>query len=554
MSSYLVIARKWRPGLFDEIVGQAHVTRTLTGAVSSGRIAHAYLFSGPRGVGKTTAARILAKCLNCEKGPTPEPCNSCDSCRSIASGTSVDVFEIDGASNTSVDNVRELRESVRYVPAGGRYKVYIIDEVHMLSTSAFNALLKTLEEPPPHAVFIFATTEVHKIPATILSRCQRFDFKRIPTAEIYGRLKEIMEKEGIGYEEGALVSIAREADGSLRDAQSLLDQVVAYSGGEVRAADVASSLGLMDRTILTGLLAAVVGGDSGECLNIVEKIYDFGYDLKKACADLLEYIRDLTVMKVSGADPLTDLDGGELKRLADLAEGVTPERLQILFSVIAAAYGEVSRSAFPRYSFEMALLRAAHTTDLVPIGQVISRLEDLARCGGASAARRARPAGYGSSGRAASAAPPASASEAGAPYTAPPATVDDGKVKKAAPPPPTPPPEAAGDCAAGFVGFVSERDGALAGRFQAVDVAVAGGKVIIAGSAGACGTFESKVGFLEECGLEYFNGPVKIEFKHGEVRPGGGGRKRPETDPLITEAVRLFDGRIIEDRRRQNVQ
>src|SRR3989337_886376 len=216
MSSYQVIARKWRPGLFDEVVGQAHVTRTLRNAISSGRIAHAYLFSGPRGVGKTTAARILAKCLNCSTGPTVTPCNECASCKGITGGSSVDVFEIDGASNNSVDNVREISESVRYVPAQGKYKVYIIDEVHMLSTAAFNALLKTLEEPPAHAIFIFATTEVHKVPATVLSRCQRHEFKRIPKAQIEGHLKALCAKEGIKAEDAALSRLASLAEGSVR--------------------------------------------------------------------------------------------------------------------------------------------------------------------------------------------------------------------------------------------------------------------------------------------------------------------------------------------------
>ncbi|OGQ04990.1 MAG: DNA polymerase III, subunit gamma and tau, partial [Deltaproteobacteria bacterium RBG_19FT_COMBO_58_16] len=307
MSSYLVIARKWRPSLFEEIVGQAHVTRTLSNAVSSGRVAHAYLFSGPRGVGKTTAARILAKCLNCAEGPTPTPCNNCESCKTIASGSSVDVFEIDGASNTGVDNVRELRESVRYVPTRGKYKIYIIDEVHMLSTAAFNALLKTLEEPPPHAAFIFATTEVHKIPATILSRCQRFDFKRIPFRDIYAHLKKILTAEGVKFEDKAVYTLAREADGSLRDGQSLLEQSLAFGGAELKDSDVIEALGLMDREMLFSLSEGMISGSGSACLNIVEKIYEFGYDLKRALSDLLEHIRDLTVLKVTGNAELLDL-------------------------------------------------------------------------------------------------------------------------------------------------------------------------------------------------------------------------------------------------------
>ncbi len=294
--SYLVTARKWRPNLFEEMVGQDHVVRTLQNAVSSGRIAHAYLFSGPRGVGKTTAARILARALNCAGGPTPRPCNSCEPCRNIINGTSVDVFEIDGASNTSVENVRELRENVKYMPGECRYRVYIIDEVHMRSTPAFNALLKTLEEPPRHVVFIFATTEVHKIPGTILSRCQRFDFRRIAFRDLHSHLRKIALEEGVSIEDSALFSIAREADGSLRDAQSMLDQVVSFAGREVRHSHIVEALGLMDRGMLLDLGEAVVEGDGKRCLNIVEKIYEFGYDFKKVLAELIELARNLVIV------------------------------------------------------------------------------------------------------------------------------------------------------------------------------------------------------------------------------------------------------------------
>ena len=378
MSSYQVIARKWRPGVFEDVVGQAHITRTLRNAIASGRIAHAYLFSGPRGVGKTTAARILAKCLNCVNGPTVTPCGVCESCKGITTGSSVDVFEIDGASNNSVDNIREISESVRYVPSIGKYKVYIIDEVHMLSTAAFNALLKTLEEPPPHAIFIFATTEVHKIPATILSRCQRFDFKRIPFRDIQAHLKKIVTKEGMAFEDEALFLLAREADGSLRDSQSLLEQALAFAGGELKASHVAESLGLMDRSILFEISEAIVGKDPLACLNIVEKVYEFGYDLKRATSDLLEHLRDLTVLKVTGEASLLDLPDCETERLARISSAAGAERLQMIFSIISKGYEDVSRSAHPRYSLEMALLKAAHFDEMEPLAELIARLEGIA--------------------------------------------------------------------------------------------------------------------------------------------------------------------------------
>ena len=378
MSSYQVISRKWRPSVFEQIVGQEHVTRTLKNAVKTGHFAHAYLFCGPRGVGKTTAARILAKCLNCTGEAASPPCNSCDSCKSIANGSSMDVMEIDGASNNSVDNIRELREAIGYVPSQGRYKVYIVDEVHMLSTPAFNALLKTLEEPPPHAVFIFATTEAHKIPLTIVSRCQRFDFKRIPFKDIQGHLSKIAAEEGIKTDDKALFTLARESDGSLRDAQSLLEQVAAFSGGTVSDADVSSALGLMDRTSLLELVGAVIRSDGPSCLNIVEKIYNFGYDLKVACARLIECVRDVTVLKVAGDLSLVDLPASEAEALAALARDAPLERLQTIFSVLSKGYEEISRSASRRYSLEMALLKSVHL-DVGPVDALIARLEELGR-------------------------------------------------------------------------------------------------------------------------------------------------------------------------------
>ncbi|MCR4288545.1 MAG: DNA polymerase III subunit gamma/tau, partial [Deltaproteobacteria bacterium] len=385
MPDYLVLARKWRPGLFDDVVGQAHVTRTLKNAIALGKVGHAYLFSGSRGVGKTTTARILAKALNCEKGPAPEPCNECSSCRAIAAGSSVDVFEIDGASNTGVENVQELREGVAYLPSQGRHKVYIIDEVHMLSNHAFNALLKTIEEPPSHAVFIFATTEPHKIPQTIRSRCQCFDFRRIPLKEIQKHLVKILEGEGVGFDEEALFAVSREAEGSLRDAQSLLDQVLAYSGGKVKTSDVFDALGLMDRAVLFDLAGAVVEKDGKQALNIVEKIYDFGYDLKKVSASLLELIRDLTVVKVTGNALLLDLPDSEVERAGSIASKAGVLRLQMLFTIISRGYEEILRSAYPRYAFEMALMKAAHFDEIEPVGELIERLERLKK--GESAGR-----------------------------------------------------------------------------------------------------------------------------------------------------------------------
>ncbi len=384
MSSYLVIARKWRPSVFEEIIGQDHVTRTLRNAISTGRVAQAYLFSGPRGVGKTTAARILAKSLNCAGADKDAlPCDECASCREITAGSSVDVLEIDGASNTGVDNVRELRENIMYMPAGGKRKIYIIDEVHMLSISAFNALLKTLEEPPPHVVFIFATTEVGKIPLTILSRCQRFEFRRIPLLKIESHLKKILLAEKIDFEEEALFAISREADGSLRDGESLLDQVLAFGRGAVRLDDVTGALGLMDRTVLLELMGAIINKDGGLSLNIIEKIYNFGYDLKKACGELLAIVRDMTAIKVTDGTSLIEAPVHELERLKEISHLCAVDDLHMLFLLLQKGYGDVARSDFARHAFEMTVLRASSFDSLRPLEELISGMNALGQRGGA---------------------------------------------------------------------------------------------------------------------------------------------------------------------------
>ena len=295
--TYLVMARKWRPQKFDEVIGQEHVTQTIKNAVKTGRIHHAYLFTGTRGVGKTTSARILAKCLNCEQGPTYEPCGVCNHCQNITSGNHIDVQEIDGASNRGIDEIRNLRENVRYAPNIGRYKIYIIDEVHMLTTEAFNALLKTLEEPPPHVVFIFATTEVHKIPATILSRCQKFDFRRISQKEIQERLQMIIDKENTKIEKEALYLIAKKADGSLRDAQSLLDQIISFSSDSITAKDVQTILGIVDQELYFKVTEAILKKDVLAGLNIIDEIFVNGYDLHEFSMGMLDHFRNLLILK-----------------------------------------------------------------------------------------------------------------------------------------------------------------------------------------------------------------------------------------------------------------
>jgi DNA polymerase-3 subunit gamma/tau len=380
--SYLVLARKWRPQVFEEVVGQRPITQTLQNAISQNRVAHAFLFTGARGVGKTSTARILAKALNCEAGPRTDPCNQCSSCQEITRGSSMDVIEIDGASNRGIDEIRELRENVRYTPAKSRYKIYIIDEVHMLTREAFNALLKTLEEPPPHIIFVFATTEPHKIPATILSRCQRYDFKRIPLKEIVDSLKRIVEEEKVKISETGLFSIAQESEGSLRDAQSLLDQVISYGGRDIRDEDLINVLGLIDRKILYDAIEAIADRNAERCMEIVEHIYHYGYDLQHFCRELLQYFRNLILLKVSQKpEGLMDILKEEFEILRKQAERFQFDQLNHLFSLLLKGEEEIAQSTFPRVMLEMTLIRMAALRPVLPIDEILKKLESLDKGG-----------------------------------------------------------------------------------------------------------------------------------------------------------------------------
>jgi len=378
--SYLVLARKWRPQVFEEVVGQRPITQTLQNAISQNRVAHAFLFTGARGVGKTSTARILAKALNCEQGSRINPCNQCASCQEISSGTSMDVIEIDGASNRGIDEIRELRENVRYTPAKSRYKIYIIDEVHMLTREAFNALLKTLEEPPPHIIFIFATTEPHKIPATILSRCQRYDFKRIPMREILGSLKKIVDEEKVQISQRALLSITQESEGSLRDAQSLLDQVISYGGKEIRDEDIVEVLGLIDRKILNDTIEAIADRNPERCMEMIERVYHYGVDLQHFCRELLQYLRHLILIKVSQhPEGLMELLEEEMEILKKQADKFEFDQLNHLFNLLLKGEEEMAQSTFPRTMLEMTLIRMATFRPLLPIDDILKKLDGLGR-------------------------------------------------------------------------------------------------------------------------------------------------------------------------------
>lgn len=373
--SYQVLARKWRPQSFDELVGQEHVSQTLLNALRNGRLHHAILLTGPRGTGKTSTARILAKSVRCPNAVNFVPCHTCPECIDIAQGRSFNVLEIDGASNNGVDQIRELRETVGQMPSTGRFKLYIIDEVHMLSTSAFNALLKTLEEPPPHVIFVMATTEVNKIPQTILSRCQRFDFRRISTKQIVERLVLMCEKEGVTAEADALWIVARQGDGSMRDSQSLLDQVITFANGPLTRDTVIRVLGLTDRTLLLETLTSLVHRNSAEMLVVMEKILKAGYDPNLFAQDLLEMVRHLLLVKISTEkNPLVEIPDSELAVLKDLGATVSEEDIHLLFDMILKGAGDIPRAQDQRLVLEMILLRAVNAPQMVNIQSLIDSL------------------------------------------------------------------------------------------------------------------------------------------------------------------------------------
>ncbi len=376
--SYLVLARKYRPQTFDQVIEQPHVTRTLSNSISSNRVAHAVLFSGPRGTGKTTVARILAKAMNCEAGPQALPCNDCRSCREITSGHAVDVFEIDGASNNSVDQVRELRDHIKYMPAHSAYKIYIIDEVHMLSMPAFNALLKTLEEPPAHVMFIFATTEPQKIPITILSRCQRHDFRRINLKSIIAHMKTICQQEHFEIPEQSLALIASEATGSMRDALSLLDQVISCSEGEASHEQVLDILGVMDRKFVFDLCGTILQGNVSAILNILDDCYNRGHDLKKLYEDILEHFRNLLVVKMGrNIDKLIDLPDSEINQMKAQTNAVSVSLLNQILDNLFREEASIRLATDTKLALEMAFIRLDLIEPALPIDELIDKLDLL---------------------------------------------------------------------------------------------------------------------------------------------------------------------------------
>ena len=402
---YLVLARKYRPQKFSDLTGQEHVVRTLVNALKSGRVAHAFLFTGPRGCGKTTSARILARALNCQAlatGPTAEPCGVCPPCVEIAAGNDVDVQEIDAASNNGVDDVRALREAARYLPARDRYKIYIVDEVHMLSGAAFNALLKTLEEPPGHIKFLLATTDPQKLPATILSRVQRHNIQLVPLGKIVARLREIAQAENVAASDGALSLVARQAQGSMRDALSLLDQLFSAhdpAAGEISDQEAAETLGALDTSVVREIVDAVLARDAGAAMSGVMRAYDQGADFKRLAEELAGHARNLVLASLPGVKQ--DLPDHEVRALAQEASEHDPAQLARVFELLQLAQDEVAKAASPRHAVEVALLRAVHLSPSGSLPDLVARVEALARGGPLTTAAKSAetckaPAGWSS--------------------------------------------------------------------------------------------------------------------------------------------------------------
>jgi DNA polymerase III subunit gamma/tau len=549
--SYLVLARKYRPQSFAQVVQQEHVTRTLANAIAADRMAHAILFSGPRGTGKTTVARILAKAMNCVEGPTATPCNQCQSCLEITQGHAADVFEIDGASNNSVDQVRELRENLKYMPAHSRYKIYIIDEVHMLSLAAFNALLKTLEEPPSHVLFMFATTEPHKIPITILSRCQRHDLRRIDSEAIIGHLKQLCQKEQVEIDDASLVLIAQEGSGSMRDCLSLLDHVLACAQGAVTEQLISELLGVVERKHLFEISSAVFQRDLQRVLEGIDAVWRHGYEIKRFYADLVAHFHHLAIVKMGPrASQLVDLPAHEIDQMRRQVCDVSDIYLLQIFDLLFQAEPATKLSSQPKLALEMVFLKLFQTAPALPIETLINRLDQLQSqlpAAGSAVVPLPTP-GLGVASKKNAALP---TSRAEAPLPALPAEQDDATTAEAALP-------EIGGMWAEMLAHIAEQKPSVAAFLNSCSPSWSDGgnlRLEVEGSEFTLKNITKHQAFLEQSGSRVAGRDLKIEIK-ANVEATVAKQKQQQNShrlkqdalshPLVMKAQELFNGRIVD--------
>jgi len=531
--AYEVFARKWRPQTFAAVIGQEHITSTLANAVEAKRLAHAYLFSGPRGVGKTSVARILAKAMNCTSTAGEVPCNQCTSCIEITDGSSVDVQEIDGASNRGIDEIRDLRDGIKYMPSSSTYRIYIIDEVHMLTLPAFNALLKTLEEPPPHVKFIFATTEPQKVPITILSRCQRFDFKRIPRAQISSHLREIADREGIEISDAALGIVAGESEGSMRDAESLLDQVVSSAGTRIEDDQLHDILGVMDRNVVSDAAEAILKSETARCLHLVEEIYVRGYDIKEFYHSMMAFFRDLLISRIAPEALSSDMPVEQKEALLHQSSLATTDKLQVLLDFLIAREENIRFSSTSRLILEATMIRMCRIDDYLSLEEMLEKLDALS---GKPNRTEALPAPVRE------------------------AVVDDTPVEAAETP--------AWD---DFLVFLRTKQRAMYNVLKDWSVQSISGNMleIIKGGQAFTGTYfddRENMAQLESLCSKFFNKPISIRILERDkpaASSGGntGRRNKPEKPPVARElekgdpagdVLRIFQGRVSADTRNKN--